>query len=111
MWKELGNAFKESVVDKALTKELLKRGLQVEDQKRIEIFYAGEKVGTYVPDKVVNDLILIELKRKPMLLRQDKQQLWHYLKGSKYRLGLLINFGDFGLEIKRIIYDQSRDQR
>lgn len=108
VWKEFGSAFKESVIDNALTEELKKRGLKVDNQKRINVYYNGVKVGTYVPDIIVNDCILIEVKRKSFLIKQDKEQFWHYLKGSNYKLGLLINFGDTGLEIKRIVYDKVR---
>ena len=108
VWKEFGSAHKESIIDKALTEELRKRGLIVDEQRRIDVYYAGKKVGTYVPDKIVNDKIVIELKRKSFLTKQDKEQFWHYLKGSQYKLGLLINFGDKRLEIKRIVYDKAR---
>ncbi|MBI1870657.1 MAG: GxxExxY protein [Chlamydiae bacterium] len=115
IWKEFASAFKESIIDKALTEELKKRGLKVDNQKHIDIFYNKKKVGTYIPDKVINDCVLVELKRKPFLLRQDKEQLWHYLKGSEYKLGLLINFGENELEFERIAYDtkrrSKRDQR
>lgn len=109
VWKEFGSAFKESIIDKSLTKELRKRGLKVDDQKRINIFYQGEKVGVYVPDKIINDKIIIELKAKPFLHKQDIKQFWHYLKGTKYKLGFLINFGN-KLEIKRIVYDTARNK-
>lgn len=111
IWKEFCSAFKESVIEKALIEELKKRGLKVENQKRINIYYQDKKVGAYVPDIIVNDSILIELKRKSFLTKQDKQQFWHYLRGSKYKLGLLINFGDNKLEIKRIVYDQARNRK
>lgn len=108
VWKEFGSAFKESIIDNALAKEFRKRDLRVERQKRINIYYRDEKVGVYVPDQIVNDLILIEIKRKPFLTRQDEQQFWYYLKASKYKVGYLINFGDKGLQIKRRIYDKAR---
>lgn len=107
VWKELGGAFKESIVDRALSIELKKEGLSVEEQKKIHIYYQGQKVGTYVPDKVVNDIIIIEMKSKPCLTKGDIKQFWYYLKGTNYKLGFLINFGD-KLEIKRVIYDTAR---
>jgi GxxExxY protein len=109
VWKEFGGAFKESIVDKALTIELEEKGFKVEEQKRINIYYHGEKVGTYVPDKVVNEIIIIELKSKPFLSNGDIKQFWHYLKGTEYKLGFLINFGN-KLEIKRVVYDSARSQ-
>ena len=107
VWKEFGSAFKESVVDKALTEELTRRGLNIENPKRIDIYYRDKKVGTYIPDKIINDAIILELKAKPFLTKQDIKQFWHYLKGTNYKLGFLINFGD-KLEIKRVVYDTAR---
>lgn len=110
VYKAFGGAFKEKVIDRALTKALNKRGLNVEDQKRIDIYFDGEKVGTYVPDKIVDKNILLELKAKPFLSKQDIDQFWKYLKGSKYRLGFLINFSPTRLEIERIVYDKAKDR-
>jgi len=111
IWKEFGSAFKESIVDNALAEELRRRGLKVEKQKRIDIFYRGRKVGTYVVDQIVNDSILIEIKAKQFLTKEDEKQFWHYLKSSNYKLGFLINFGTKGLEIKRRIYEKAREQK
>ena len=111
VWKELAGAFKESVVDKALIKELKDRGLKVESQKRMDVYYKGEKVGTYIPDQIVNNEILIEIKCKPLLTKEDERQFWYYLKASTYKLGLLINFGPKKLDIKRRIYDRARDKQ
>jgi GxxExxY protein len=111
VWNKMGSAFKESAIDKALTIELQKLGFKVEDQKRIEIKYDGKKVGAYVPDKIINSKILLELKRKSFLTKQDRQNFWNYLRGSSYKLGLLVNFGDNKLEIKRVVYDKVRIRR
>lgn len=108
VWKELKNCFKESIVDNALAEELQKRGFKVDRQKRIIIYYNDKKVGFYTPDIIVNNIILIELKRKPYLTKQDEQQFWYYLKATPYKVGYLINFGDSGLEIKRRVYDKAR---
>jgi len=108
VWKEFKGMFKESVIDKALTISLEERGLKVESQKRIEIYFKNKKVGTYIPDKIVNDIILIELKCKTFVLKQDIEQFWGYLKGSQYKLGFLINFSPTKLEINRVVYDTAR---
>ena len=107
VYKAFGGAFKEKIVDRSLTKALEKRNLKVENQKRIDIYFEGEKVGLYIPDKIVNQSIILEIKAKSYLTRQDIDQFWKYLKGSQYKLGFLINFGP-KLEIKRIIYDKIR---
>ena len=108
IWKTFGGAFKERIIDKALTKSLEKKGLKVNEQKRIDIYFENEKVGTYVPDKIINDCILLEIKVKPFLTSKDIDQFWKYLKGSQYKLGFLINFGSDKLTIKRVVYDTAR---
>jgi GxxExxY protein len=108
VWKQFKGMFKESVVDKALTIALEDKGLTVQSQKRIDIYFHGKKVGTYVPDKIVNDKILLELKSKEFTTKQDLETFWNYLKGSKYKLGFFINFSLKRLEIKRVVYDKAR---
>ena len=110
VWKEFGGAFKEKIIDRALTEEFTNLGLRVESQKSIDIYYRGKKIGSYVPDKIINDKILIEIKCKPFLTEEDERQFWLYLKGSKYKLGLLINFGSKELEIQRRIYEKAREK-
>ncbi|MBI3335549.1 MAG: GxxExxY protein [Candidatus Portnoybacteria bacterium] len=108
VWKEFGGAFKEKIIDNALSEELFGQGLKIESQKRIDIYYGDKKVGIYIPDKIVNDAILLELKCKPFLTKEDERQFWLYLKGSNYKVGLLVNFGSKKLEIRRRIYDKAR---
>jgi GxxExxY protein len=72
IWKEFGGAFKEKIIDSALTHELVSLGLAVDDQKRIDIYYKDKRVGTYIPDKAVNNLVLLELKCKPYLTKEGE---------------------------------------
>lgn len=110
IWKQFGSAFKETIIEKALAKELRERNLSIEQQKRIDVFYKGEKIGVYIPDFVVDNKIIVEIKVKPVLVREDKKQFWYYLRGSDYRLGFLVNFGTKKLEMVRRIYDLARMQ-
>ena len=108
LYKKFGGDFKESMINKALVKELEYKGLKVNSQKKINIFHRDEKIGVYVPDIIVEDKILIELKVKPFLTKEDDRQFWRYLESARYKLGFLINFGSRKLEIKRRIYDKAR---
>ncbi len=110
VWKCFGGAFKEKIVDRALTIALENKNLKVKNQVKINIYFNNKKVGIYQPDKIINDKILLELKCKPFITKEDKRQFWLYLKGSKYKLGLLINFGAEKLEIIRRVYDKARSK-
>lgn len=108
VWKELGPAFKESVYQKAIAREFTKRDIFHKSQKQIQIFYDGQKIGVYTPDFIIDEKIILEIKCLPTLAFKEKKQAWHYLKGSHYKLLLLVNFGGRRLEIKRWIYDKAR---
>jgi len=109
IYKKLGNVHKENVYHNAYIVALKNKELDVKRDRRIEIFYENKKVGTYTPDLIVNDEILIELKAKPFLMKEDVKQFWHYLKCSIYRLGYLINFGSANkVEVIRRVYDTAR---
>ena len=108
VYNTLGGGIQEKVIERALLKELLAKELEVKTQVRIDIFYQGEKIGTYIPDLVVNDKIVIEVKSKPALTKEDEKQFWGYLKGSKYKLGFLVNFSPQELIIKRFIHTKNQ---
>lgn len=104
VFNSLGGNIKEKIIEKALLNELKNQGLTVEIQTRIDIIYNNEKIGTYIPDFVVGDKIILEIKSKPFFSQEDKKQFWGYLKGSQYQLGFLVNFGPQRLDIKRFAY-------
>lgn len=108
VWKQFKGMFKESVIDNALTIALEEKGLNVDSQKRINIYFHGKKVGTYIPDKIVNNVILLEVKSKEFLTKGDEEQFWNYLQGSEYKLGFLVNFSPKRLYIKRLVFDTAR---
>ena len=110
VWRELGGSFKEKIADKAFTIALHKRDLRVDNQRKINVYFDNKIVGTYVPDMIINNVILIEVKCKSFLTKEDYQQLWHYLKATKYKLGFIINFSPRGVQFKRVIYDTARNK-
>ncbi len=109
VYKQFRNRHKEVVYQRSLSKYLETKGLKVEKEKQIPIYFQNKKVGIYTPDLVINDIIFIELKCKPVITREDIKQFWYYLKCSNYKVGYLINFGcSDGVQIIRRVYDTAR---
>ncbi|MCL5675916.1 MAG: GxxExxY protein [Patescibacteria group bacterium] len=104
--KILGSVHKEIVYQKALAEELSLLEIPFKREEAIPIFYNGKKVGIYQPDFIVDDKVIVEIKALEFLSPQAKTQLSYYLKGTKYKIGLLLNFGLPGLEVHRRIYDR-----
>ena len=111
IYKKFRNTQKESVYQRSLMLELRDKGLIVEREKQLPVYYSDVKVGIYVPDLLVNQTIIIEIKAKPFLHEEDIAQFWHYLKNSEFKLGFLVNFGNpKGVEIIRRVYDSARQR-
>lgn len=108
--KALGSGHKESVYHNALVEALKKRGIAFAEEKSIPIKYDGVAVGVYRPDFVIDDKIVVEIKAVSFLSKNCLEQMQHYLQGSHYRLGLLVNFKRRRADIRRIVYDRARER-
>lgn len=104
--REYKSVHNERIYHKVLEEKLDKNDINFLSKPRIAIYSkeTGKEVGYYEPDLIVNDKIIIELKAKPIVLRNNEVQLLEYLKNSQYELGYLFNFGLKSLYFKRIIY-------
>ena len=101
--KELGGGFLEKVYENALAIELTGRGIDVETQKEIRVFYKGLLVGSYIADLLVKGDVVVELKSVETLTKAHEAQVLNYLKATGKQLGLLINFGKNRVEHKRFV--------
>jgi GxxExxY protein len=101
----LGVGFLEKAYENALTHELRKAGLTVEQQHPVTVRYDGVVVGAYSADLLVENAVLVELKAVTTLDTVHRAQCINYLKGSGLWLCLLLNFGSSRLEIRRVVSD------
>jgi GxxExxY protein len=102
----LGPGMLESVYEKCLKHELVKRGLRVESQVWVPVIYDGVKIeGGYKIDLLVQAEVVVELKVVEQVLEVHKAQLLSYLKLSDKHVGLLINFNVVHLRdgIRRLV--------
>lgn len=104
--KELGAVHKEIIYHKAVAIELAERGIAFTEEKQLDVSYKGKKIGVYRPDFVIDDKVILEIKVVPAITKAIQDQVYHYVKGTKYKLVLLANFGTKSLGIKRLIYEK-----
>lgn len=105
-----GNGLKEQIYQKALVEELTRQNISFEQQKRINIFSfdTGKSLGVYVPDFIVADKVILEIKASTFTTKQDLIQQRSYLKASAYEIGYLVNFNTTKLDIRRSIFTNDR---
>jgi len=101
VYKKLGFGFLESVYRKAMVIELTRADLKVEEEKPLKVYYDGHVIGNFSADLLVDGTIVIELKSVQNLVKEHEVQLVNYLNAIEEEIGLLINFGPSGVEVKR----------
>ncbi len=85
--------------------ELKNSGLSFETQKPIKVLYENKVVGNFVSDIVIDDTIIVELKSVKNISTAHEVQLVNYLVATGKPVGLLINFGEDKVEVKRKLKD------
>ena len=96
----LGFGFLESIYHKALLIELTKAGLTAESEKPLKVHYDDQVIGEFYVDLLVGSEIILELKSVEKLARAHEVQLVNYLTALRKDVGLLINFGPEGVQVK-----------
>ncbi|MBR0546165.1 MAG: GxxExxY protein [Treponema sp.] len=100
----LGCGFLESVYQDALEIEFKKLNIPYIREKKLNIYYEGEKLQSYyVADFVCYDSIIVELKALKNLSGTEESQILNYMKASKIKKSLLLNFGESKLYFKRYV--------
>ena len=97
----LGCGFLEKVYENALAHELKKNSLDVVQQASIRVMYDSVSVGDYAADILVESSVILELKAAQAIDRIHEAQLLNYLKATGLTLGLILNFGQPKLQIRR----------
>lgn len=101
--RQLGGGHQEKYYQKALSQALFKNSVPFKEQVCVPITFDGKTIGKYYLDFLVNDQIVVELKRGEFISNLIITQTKQYLSALKLQLGLLACFTHSGVVIKRII--------
>ena len=100
---ELGFGLREKPYENALAVELELSDFDIIQQNRFPILYKNRPVGDCIPDITLPELgILLEIKALDSIGEKESAQVLNYLRITKYKLGLVINFGS-KVECKRLV--------
>ena len=102
--KRLGPGFLESIYENAFMIELQKENLQVERQREVTVKYDGVEVGKHRLDLIVDDTIVVELKAARSIEDIHFAIVKSYLKALGKEHGLIINFSQKVVQVKRVIH-------
>jgi GxxExxY protein len=100
--RELGPGFLESIYEYALASELRARKISFRRQVAIPVLYRGFEVGLHRLDFLVSDRIVVELKAVREFENIHFVVVRSYLRATSCEHGLLVNFANLTLEVKRV---------
>ena len=95
----------EKIYERAMVIELGLRGLKVEIQRQFPVTYKGHPIGTFIPDLLVENLVVVDPKVVTAFTPEHFAQMLGYLNITEMDVGLLLNFKYARLEWKRLVRD------
>ena len=102
--RELGPGLLESIYEEALCHEFGHRKINYERQMPVDVYYKGKAIKGFKLDLLVEDEVVVELKAVQLPPKLALSQTISYLKATKLKRGLIVNFGEKRLVdgIKRV---------
>lgn len=104
VYNTIGRGLLEPVYQKAYEAELDLQGIPYEAQKMIHVYYKERKLDLLYKADICSNGIIVELKALSELIPACRAQLFNYMRLTKSKLGLLINFGGTSLRCERYLY-------
>jgi GxxExxY protein len=107
VYNDVGYGLHEKIYQKAVAKGLSLCGLRFREQVPVKVYFKGKFVGIYYLDFLIENKIVLELKKCERFSRKNLEQVLAYLKASNLKLGIIANFTRNGVKFKRVINDNS----
>ena len=101
--KELGHGLHEKPYENALVVEFGRRNIVVQQQRRFDVLYKGVKVAEFVPDLIAFNEVVVDTKVIDRITDHERGQMLNYLRITRLRVGVILNFKNAKLEWERIV--------
>ena len=99
----LGHGLHEKPYENALVVEFGLRHIHGHQQRQFDVLYKGHKVGLFVPDLIAFDAVVVDTKVIERITDVERGQMLNYLRITKLRVGVILNFKHPKLEWERLV--------
>lgn len=103
VYNSLGSGHHEKYYQRALCEAFSNQNLKFAQQVSFPLNYSGKIIGRKFLDFLVDDKIVVEIKKSERFSKTHIDQVMEYLKLTNLKLAILINFGTYGVTFKRLI--------
>ena len=100
---EVGHGLKEKIYENSLTVLFKLDGVAFEQQRRFPVFFRNVEVGEFVPDLIAFGSVIVDTKVIDCIGDHERGQMLNYLRITKLRVGLILNFKHARLERERVV--------
>jgi GxxExxY protein len=100
---EIGHGFHEKPYENALLVEFRARGIPFQHQPSFPLTYKGQVVGLFQPDLIAFETVIVDTKVIEKITDHERGQMLNYLRITKLRVGVLLNFKHAKLEWERLV--------
>jgi GxxExxY protein len=109
VYNDLGYGYKEKYYENAIERELGINKIHFEKQVPFNLIYKGKRIGKLVVDFIIDDKIVLEIKKGDYFNRKNIEQVKEYLKISDKKLAILANFTTTGVKFLRVFNPDYKD--
>ncbi len=103
VYNELGCDYQEKYYQRAVAQALKNSGISFKEQVLVPLEFQGKNIGRYFLDFLIEEKIILEIKRGDHFSIGNIRQIYCYLKATNLDLGILANFTSTGIRYKRIV--------
>src|SRR5438046_1915804 len=89
---ELGHGLNEKCYENSLVVEFRLRNIALHQQRQFQVLYKKQAVGLFIPDLIAFDQVIVDTKVIDRITDHERGQMLNYLRITKFRVGLILNF-------------------
>jgi len=105
----IGHGLREKTYERALMVEFRHQGMDYETQKIFPVFYRGEKVDEFIPDLIIDGGMVVDTKTVESINNDHIGQMLNYLRITRLKVGLLLNFKHSQLQWRKVTLNEEND--
>jgi GxxExxY protein len=92
MLNEIGHGLNEKIYENSLVVLFKQNGIAFDQQRRFLVFFRGVEVGEFIPDLIAFGSVIVDTKVIDHITDYERGQMMNYLRITKLRVGLVLNF-------------------
>jgi GxxExxY protein len=100
---EIGHGLNEKVYENSLVVLFKLNGIAFDQQRRFSVLFRGVEVGEFIPDLIAFGSVIVDAKVIDRITDHERGQMINYLRITKLRVGLILNFKNARREWERVV--------